>query len=268
MEGKLMAEIVKNYDNGSSIKVVYSYTQNVSKNQSAITMTLYVKRDAYGPSWNTKCDAYIQLDGSKVMTYDGSFNIGTSWVKIGSTVSKTVTHNADGTKTISLKGFFDSLGLTSKLTDLTVTGNVTLKTIPRASSFSLSASTVTAGSTNMTVNITRASGSFTHTVQWKLGSHTKSTTGVETSASYTIPESWLDAIPNSTSGTGTVTVIPWFPLPLFMTTGRHEPDIRASLPLAAKAAAFLMASSTLSIFLTMGNIVLPTAIPQSSSSPA
>lgn len=201
-----MAELVKNYSNGSAIKIVYSYTQNVSKNQSTVTMTLYVHRDSYGPSWNTKCDAYIQLDGSKVMTYDDSFNIGTSWVKIGSTVSKTVTHNADGTKTISLKGFFDSLGLTSKLDDLTVTGNVTLKTIPRASSFSLSASTVTAGSTSMTVNIDRASSSFTHTVQWKLGSHTKSTTGVGTSASYTVPESWLDAIPNSTSGTGTVTV--------------------------------------------------------------
>ena len=206
MEGQLMAEIVKNYSNGSAIKVVYSYTQNIAKNQSTLTMTLYVHRDSYGPSWNTKCDAYIQLDGSKVMTYDGSFNIGTSWVKIGSTVSKTVTHNTDGTKTISLKGFFDSLGLTTKLTDLTVTGNVPLKTIPRASSFTLSASTVTAGSTNMTVNIDRASSRFTHTVQWKLGSHTKSTTGVETSASYTIPESWLDAIPNSTSGTGTVTV--------------------------------------------------------------
>lgn len=201
-----MAELVKNYSNGSSIKVVYSYTQNVSKNQSTVTMTLYVHRDSYGPSWNTKCDAYIQLDGSKVMTYDDSFNIGTSWVKIGSTVSKTVTHNADGTKTISLKGFFDSLGLTSKLDDLTVSGNVTLKTIPRASSFTLSTSTVTAGSTNMTVNIDRASSSFTHTVQWKLGSHTKSITGVGSSASYTIPESWLDAIPNSTSGTGTVTV--------------------------------------------------------------
>lgn len=201
-----MAELVKNYSNGSAIKIVYSYTQNVSKNQSTITMTLYVHRDSYGPSWNDHCDAYIQLDGSKVMTYDGSFNIGTSWVKIGSTVSKTVTHNADGTKTISLKGFFDSQGLTSKLDDLTVSGNITLKTIPRASSFTLSASTVTAGSTNMTVNISRASSSFTHTVQWKLGSHSKSTSSVATSASYTIPESWLDAIPNSTNGTGTVTV--------------------------------------------------------------
>ncbi len=201
-----MAELIKNYSNGSAIRIVYSYTQNVDKNQSTISMTLYVHRDSYGPSWNTHCNSYIQLDGGTVMSYDGSFNIGTSWVKIGSTVSKTVSHSADGTKTISLKGFFDSEGLTSKLDDLTVTGNVTLKTIPRASSFTLSTSTVTAGSTNLTVNISRASSSFTHTVQWKLGSHSKSTANVGTSTSYTIPESWLDAIPNSTSGTGTVTV--------------------------------------------------------------
>ncbi len=117
-----MAEIVKNYNNGSAIKVVYSYTQNIAKNQSTLTMTLYVHRDSYGPSWNTHCNAYIQVNGSSAMTYDGSFNIGTSWVKIGSTVSKVITHDADGTKTVTLKGFFDSEGLTSKLANLTVSG--------------------------------------------------------------------------------------------------------------------------------------------------
>ena len=40
-----MAELVKNYDNGSAIKIVYSYSQNVSKNQSTLTMSLYVHRD-------------------------------------------------------------------------------------------------------------------------------------------------------------------------------------------------------------------------------
>lgn len=100
-----MANISRSYSNGSAIKVEYSYTQNVSKNQSTITMTLYVHRDSYGPSWNTHCNSYIRLDGSNVMTYTGSFNISTSWVKIGSTVTKTVTHNADGTKSISIAGF-------------------------------------------------------------------------------------------------------------------------------------------------------------------
>ena len=206
MEGWIMAELVKNYSNGSSIKVVYSYTQNVNKNQSTITMTLYVKRDAYGPSWNTKCDAYIQLDGSKVMTYDGSFNIGTSWVKIGSTVSKTVTHNADGTKTISLKGFFDSLGLTSKLDDLTVSGNVTLKTIPRASSISsISGSTI---GSPVKVNISREVSSFTHKVYYSFGETKNYLLGSNVGTSITFTPSMSDCndIPNSTKGTATIRV--------------------------------------------------------------
>ena len=201
-----MAELVKNYSNGSAIKIVYSCTQNVSKNQSTVTMTLYVKRDAYGPSWNTKCDAYIQLDGSKVMTYDGSFNIGTSWVKIGSTVSKTVTHNADGTKTISLKGFFDSLGLTTKLTDLTVTGNVTLKTIPRASSISsISGSTI---GSPVTVNISREVSSFTHKVYYSFGETKDYLLGSSVGTSLTFTPSMNDCkyIPNSTKGTAAIRV--------------------------------------------------------------
>ena len=201
-----MAELVKNYSNGSSIKVVYSYTQNVSKNQSTVTMTLYVKRDAYGPSWNTHCDAYMQLDGSKVMTYDGSFNIGTSWVKIGSTVSKTVTHNADGTKTISLKGFFDSLGLTTKLDDLTVTGNVTLKTIPRASSISsISGSTI---GSPVTVNISREVSSFTHKVYYSFGETKDYLLGSSVGTSLTFTPSMNDCkyIPNSTKGTAAIRV--------------------------------------------------------------
>lgn len=201
-----MAELVKNYSNGSAIKIVYSYTQNVSKNQSTITMTLYVHRDSYGPSWNTHCDAYIQLDGSKVMTYDGSFNIGTSWVKIGSTVSKTVNHNADGTKTISLKGFFDSQGLTSKLDDLTVSGNVTLKTIPRASSISsISGSTI---GSPVTVNISREVSNFTHKVYYSFGETKDYLLGSSVGTSLTFTPSMNDCkyIPNSTKGTAAIRV--------------------------------------------------------------
>lgn len=199
-----MAELVKNYSNGSAIKIVYSYTQNVSKNQSTVTMTLYVHRDSYGPSWNTKCDAYIQLDGSKVMTYDDSFNIGTSWVKIGSTVSKTVTHNADGTKTISLKGFFDSLGLTSKLDDLTVSGNVTLKTIPRASSIS-SITGDTIGET-VTIRLSRASSSFTHRLYYTFGDTKNRLLSSSVATSYSFKPSMNDCayLPNGTSGTATI----------------------------------------------------------------
>lgn len=201
-----MAELIKNYDNGSSIKVVYSYSQNASKNQSTLTMTLYVKRDAYGPSWNTKCNAYIQVDGAKAMTYTGSFNIGTSWVKIGSTVSKTITHSADGSKTVSITGFFDSLGLTSKLTNLTVTGSVKLTTIPRASSISsISGSTI---GSPVTVNINRQVSSFTHKVYYSFGDTQNYLIDDNVATSVTFTPSMNDCkyLPNATKGTGTIRV--------------------------------------------------------------
>lgn len=62
------------------------------------------------------------------------------------------------------------------------------------------------GTNAVTVNISRASSSFTHTVVFKFGSYSKTTTGVGTSTSYAIPTSWINAIPNATSGTATVTV--------------------------------------------------------------
>jgi hypothetical protein len=43
-------------------------------------------------------------------------------------------------------------------------------------------------------------------VVFSFGSYSKTTTGVGTSTSYAIPESWLNAIPNATSGTAKVTV--------------------------------------------------------------
>lgn len=199
-----MANISRSYSNGSAIKVEYSYTQNVSKNQSTITMTLYVHRDSYGPSWNTHCNSYIRLDGSNVMTYTGSFNISTSWVKIGSTVTKTVTHNADGTKSISITGFFDSQGLTSKLDDLSCSGTVTLKTIPRASSIS-SITGDTIGET-VTIRLSRASSSFTHRLYYTFGDTKNRLLSSNVATSYSFKPSMNDCsyLPNGTSGTATI----------------------------------------------------------------
>lgn len=54
--------------------------------------------------------------------------------------------------------------------------------------------------------ISRKSSSFMHTVVFSFGSYSKSYTGVGTSQAYAIPTSWLNAIPNATSGTAKVTV--------------------------------------------------------------
>lgn len=83
-----------------------------------------------------------------------------------------------------------------------------LDTKAMASTISSVTSNVTVGSSggSSTVNISRKSSSYTHTVVWTFGSNTHTETGVATSKSYTIPASWLTAIPNAASGSATVKV--------------------------------------------------------------
>ena len=77
------------------------------------------------------------------------------------------------------------------------------------STFTLSTSSLDAGQ-SITVNITRADSSYTHTVIFTLGSATQQYTGVATSQAFTIPltgaSSWLYQMPNSTSGTASCVV--------------------------------------------------------------
>ena len=70
-------------------------------------------------------------------------------------------------------------------------------------------SSVAAGSTSTVTFINPYLSNVYHVVDWRFGSslvYSKSTTVGASSVSYTIPVSWLTAIPNATSGTATVSV--------------------------------------------------------------
>lgn len=83
-----------------------------------------------------------------------------------------------------------------------------LDQIPMASVFASQPGnvTVTSGGGTSSVSLSRYSSSYTHDVTWTFGSHSYTATGVATSTSYTIPASWLDAIPNSPTGSATIKV--------------------------------------------------------------
>ena len=70
---------------------------------------------------------------------------------------------------------------------------------------SLASTSVAAGS-KATMNITAYNSAYSHKLTWKFGSHTATQTVAAgtTSASYTIPLSWLDVIPSATSGSASV----------------------------------------------------------------
>lgn len=75
----------------------------------------------------------------------------------------------------------------------------------KGSKGTLSADSVEAGSSiTLTVEPMEADGTVTHKVQWKFGSLASSTTTLSsgtTTATYTVPLTWLNQIPNAVSGT-------------------------------------------------------------------
>lgn len=124
--------------------------------------------------------------------------------------SITVTHKDDG----SLSGYvwmrFESPstsgGWAPGTTDL-ATADTVLTTIARASSFTIKAGSALLGSP-VSIAIDRKSSSFTHKVAYTFSGSSSTTvsTNAATSASFTPPISLASRVPNSTTGSLTVTV--------------------------------------------------------------
>lgn len=185
-------------------------SQSVANNTSSVTakVQLVSTGSSYTINSSASKSGSLTINGTK---YTFSFTAALSGNQTKTLFTKTVTvsHNSDGTKTCS---FSATCGINVTLSgtyygNVTASGSGVFNTIARASSISSVTSSVSVtGSNAVTVNIDRKSSSFTHTVVFSFGSYSKTTTGVGTSTSYTIPQSWLNAIPNATSGTAKVTV--------------------------------------------------------------
>ena len=196
---------------GYRIQIAWTVdSQSVANNTS--TVTAKVQLVSTGSSYTINSSASksgsLTINGTKY-TFSFTASLSGNQTKTLFTKTVTVSHAADGTKTCS---FSATCGIDVTLSgtfygDITASGSGTFDTIARASSISSVTSSVSVNGTNtVTVNITRASSSFTHTVVFSFGSYSKTTTGVGTSTSYAIPTSWLNAIPSATSGTAKVTV--------------------------------------------------------------
>lgn len=121
----------------------------------------------------------------------------------------TVTHNADGSGSFSASV---EAGIYSVAVNCEGSGNFTLDTISRASQPSCVTwpeHTQNVGSFGDTISIhmNRASSSLTHTVRYAFGHLTGTiATKVETGTTWKIPLSFMDLLPNATSGSGTIYV--------------------------------------------------------------
>ena len=122
----------------------------------------------------------------------------------------TVSHNADGSKSISASASF-SCGNTSYYAPRTgsCSGTVKLTTIPRASSISIDSHSIECGNT-ININGSSASKNFTHKIYATWNGKTSELTTISGTLtptfSYTIPTAWEKDLPNSTSGIVTFTL--------------------------------------------------------------
>ncbi len=190
-------------DGHYKLRVDWSQSKNVSDNTSTITCKMYLVND-WSLSINSRSTNYTTIAGTK-KTYT-SPSISSTGTHLLGTVSQTVTHDSDGSKSISMSSvFYIQATLSGTYYDsISASATVTLDSIPRASS--VSASNVNMGSAT-TITITRASSSFTHTLKYAFGSTsgTIATKTTSTSVSWTPALTLANQIPNALTGTCTIT---------------------------------------------------------------
>ena len=178
-------------------------SQSITANTSTVNWRMTVSRTGAYYTHNHQGDSTLSLnlDGQNVhYSYPTWETSGEEYTLASG--SSTISHNADGTKTLPISCTFNpNNGLHGTIT---VSASLSLTTIPRSSSVSVSAGVI---GSSVTISINRQSSSFKHTVRYAwAGKSGTIATNVDTSTSWTIPMDFANDIPNSSSGTGIIYV--------------------------------------------------------------
>lgn len=187
--------------NGFKLRLDYEVTkQSTADNKSTMHMVLYLYANTTG-SYNQDGDAYWSINGKK--TYYTFSYTSPAWYVLGERTEE-ISHNNDGTKTVTLSGVWCSaISGGWAPYSLSVSGEVTLPTIPRATTPGIGG--VTMGETAH-ISLPRASSGFTHTLRYVFGGAAETiASGVTTGYDWLVPESLAAQIPDAASGKGTLT---------------------------------------------------------------
>ena len=174
---------------------------NTANNTSVVTANLYYYGN--GVSWSNDRQPYsIIIDGT---AYSGrsSFSTSTSAQLLG-TASKTVTHNDNGAKTVSVSASFAT---DVSLGTLTTSRNITLTTISRLSSLSVGNGTLGIA---QTLTISEPTSSNNHKITYTCGSIEGYILGSASETSTSNSVSWTPPVPlakQNTKGTSVAATI-------------------------------------------------------------
>lgn len=204
------------------LRVDWSATQNVSKNTSKITCTMYlVQGSSWGLGISARSDNKTVINGTTYTWASPAIsNGGGATTKLATVTSGNIAHNADGSKSVTITATFElNATISGTYRDvITASATVNLNTIPRATTPTLSASSVYMGSA-VTITLPRASSAFTHNLTYDLvrGNLSGSggvaevysgtiTTGAGSSYAWTVPD-LASYLPDDTQGTAVITCV-------------------------------------------------------------
>lgn len=207
--------------NGFNLAVDVRYEQDIATNETKIIAVQgYVKRNnsTYRPFNSTSNCVFtvkgINSDGSQTQIYTTTkhpnYNINSNSYKQVLDLSQntegfpiTISHLENGKKSIVITFSFNGK-LDNYYPNGTISKTVELPTIARKSSVTCADGNIGSATT---ININRASSTFTHTLEYNFlgltGTIATKTSG--TSIGWTIPTSFYSKIPNANSGKGTIT---------------------------------------------------------------
>ncbi|MGI6200578.1 MAG: DUF859 family phage minor structural protein [Christensenellales bacterium] len=191
-------------DGKYTLRVDWSATQSVANNTSTVTCKHYLIVAAnYWVDFGGR-DNTTSIDGTSLAWSSPAVDCDGGTVYLGE-VSRTVSHSADGSKSLSIAATFN-IQITAGgvfWSAINASAYVALDTIPRASSISMPA-TVTMGRA-VTLTVNRASSAFTHRLRYHFGGQQAYfAQGVGASYSWTVPKDLAYEIPNAAVGVGRV----------------------------------------------------------------
>lgn len=199
-------------DKYSLLLSVSEKSYSIENNTSQVEWWVGIRSNtAYHNHYGLSETYVVNINGTVVhnAVHTPTVNSGaTVWVASGTT---TVSHNADGSKSISVSASFNNADRgTYSPTTGSCSGSLKLTTIPRATTPSIDKPSLDCGSA-IKISGTSASSNFSHKVYvtWngtktQIGTIASGTT--TPSFSYTIPTAWEKNIPDSTSGIATFTL--------------------------------------------------------------
>lgn len=199
------------WDKYSLILRINEISYSVENNTSYVEWWVGIRSNTQYHTHNGIPETFkVSVNGTQVLNQSFTPNVPVNTLVGVKSGAVTISHDADGSKTISVSASFSgsNSGYYAPITG-SCSGTVKLTTIPRASSISIDCPSIECGNT-INISGSSASKNFTHKIYATWNGKTSELTTISGTLtptfSYTIPTAWEKDLPNSTSEIATFTL--------------------------------------------------------------